>query len=136
MFNIKFYTENQFRGMKSDTSIERMSLEEYAQIKNFDALITLGREFLTRGDKDGYFDAFWCFELAVRLRPKSFEAHLGEYKAWFWYCISISKDPFSSMLDDLYNSLSSCTPKKYQRDIWEMYTDDDTATPFLLGEIE
>ena len=73
-------------------------------------LLTLGHKLITKGDKDSYFDAFWCFDLAVRLHPESFEARLGEYKAW--YCISISQDPTLSITDGLYRILYAYTRGK------------------------
>ena len=134
MKNIKFYTEDGFRNTKPDISIKHKTLEAYAEIQDFDTLITLGREFMTRGDKNGYFDAFWCFDLAVRLRPKSFEAHLGEYKAWYWYCISISQNPALSIADDLYRTICAYTPKKYKQVIRDMHFEDFKNISSLLLE--
>ena len=134
MKNIKFYTEDGFRNTKQDTSIKHKSLDAYAEIQDFNTLLALGREFMTRGDKNGYFDAFWCFDLAVRLRPESFEARLGEYKAWYWYCISISQDPSSSITEDLHHILYAYTPKKYKQMVVEMYFNDLENIPLLLIE--
>lgn len=117
-----FYAYNKFRNAKPNKFSEPKSLEEYAKIKDPNKLIELGRENMIRAN---YFDAFWCFEMALCRRPNSFEAHLGEYKAWLWYCISISKDPFFSIADDLYKILRRYTPREYLDEVEEMYIDDD-----------
>ena len=132
--NIKFYTENSFRNIKQNRPVRHRPLEDYAKIQDFDKLLTLGRKLITKGDKDSYFDAFWCFDLAVRLRPESFEARLGEYKAWYWYCISISQDPTLSITDCLYRILYAYTPREYTQTISNMYLEDFKNVPSLLLE--
>ncbi len=139
MENFYYYKNNKFRDGGPVVFNEYRTLDEYGRIKNVRLLLALGREFMTRGDKDGYYNALLCYEIALCRRPDSFEAHLGEYKAWLWYCISISKDPACSILDDLYEILLKYTPPVYVDEVREMYEDDDLLaanTPEGRGRYE